>query len=289
MERYTIQNFQSEFPDEEACLEWLKDRRWPDGIPCEKCGEVTKHHLMKNRRSYSCQECGHHVHPTAGTIFENTRTDLTLWFYAIYLMAQTRGGISAKQVEREIGVTYKTAWRMCKLIRSKLYPDDEKVDGEVEVDETYMGGSRSGGKRGRGAEGKDPVAGLAEREGDVRVKVVDNVKAATLIPFVTRHVKPGATVYTDELYSYNRLPEKGYRHRRIRHSDGVYVQGDVHTNTVEGFWSNTKRGISGVYHHVSAKYLQSYLDEYAFRYNHRKSQTPMFRLFLRRMALPLAR
>src|SRR5574341_1902714 len=147
MKRYTIKDFQREFPDDAACLEWLKNYRWPDGIFCKLCGKVTAHHLMTTRKSYSCQECGHHVHPTAGTIFHKSSTPLTLWFYAIYLMAQTRTGISAKQLERELGVTYKTAWRMFTLIRAQLDNSGDAFSGDVEVDETYIGGIRKG-KRG---------------------------------------------------------------------------------------------------------------------------------------------
>jgi transposase-like protein len=121
---YTINDFLTDFPDDKTCLEWLKNDRWPDGIECKQCGKVTKHHLIASRRSYSCQNCGHHVHPTANTIFHKSSTPLTLWFYAIFRMTQTRGTISAKQLERELGVTYKTAWRMAKLIRSQLEEGD---------------------------------------------------------------------------------------------------------------------------------------------------------------------
>ncbi|MBN1680749.1 MAG: transposase [Anaerolineae bacterium] len=120
MQRYTVRDFQNDFPDDEVCIEWLKNHRWPNGIHCEQCDKVTKHYYIASRKSYSCQECGHHVHPTAGTIFHKSRTPLSLWFYAIYLMALTRGRVSAKQIERELGVTYKTAWRMAKLIREAL-------------------------------------------------------------------------------------------------------------------------------------------------------------------------
>lgn len=129
MQRYTTRDFQNDFPNDETCLEWLKDRRWPNGIHCKQCDTLTKHYLIHSRKSYSCQECGHHVHPTAGTIFHKSSTPLTLWFYAIYLMAQTGGGIPAKQIERELGVTYKTAWRMCKLIRSRLDDGNDPFDG----------------------------------------------------------------------------------------------------------------------------------------------------------------
>lgn len=285
MKKYTIKDFQRDFPDDEACLEWLKNYRWPNGIFCKNCGKITSHHLMKTRKSFSCQECGNHVHPTAGTIFHKSRTPLTTWFYTIYLMAQTRGGISAKQIERETGVTYKTAWRMCKLIRSRLNEDVDPFSGEVEVDDSYFGGRRHG-KRGRGAEGKTPVVGVAQRKGRLKAVVVPDLKHKTVTPIIRGSVERGATVYTDELKSYDRLRWMGYRHSRIFHSAKVYVAGNVHTNTIEGFWSLIKRGISGVYHSVSAKYLQHYVNEYAFRYNHRDDQRPMFQTFLRRAGIP---
>ncbi len=284
MERYTIRDFQRDFPTDAACLDWLVNYRWPDGITCENCKRVTKHHLMSSRRSYSCQECGHHVHPTADTIFHKSATRLTNWFYAVYLMAQTRGGISAKQIERETGVTYKTAWRMCNLIRERLDEGHDPLSGKVEVDESYFGGRRPG-KRGRGAAGKTPVVGMVERKGRIRAVAVTNTKANTLIPLIQETVKDGTIVYTDENWAYHRLNKVGYDHSSITHSAKVYVSGDVHTNTIEGFWGLIKRGISGVYHQVSPKYLQRYVDEYVFRYNHRNDEQPMFLSFLERVGM----
>lgn len=285
MQKYTIKDFWRDFPNDDACLDWLIEYRWPDGIPCKVCGSITKHHKMSTRRSVSCQRCGHHVHPTADTIFHKSTTPLTLWFYTIYLMAQTRGGISAKQIERETGVTYKTAWRMCKLIRERLDEDGDPFGGEVEVDESYFGGRKRGGKHGRGAENKTPVVGIVERKGSVKAVAVPDVKSETVMPIVGNHIVRGTTVYTDEFRTYNPLRKAGYHHRRIYHTAKVYVMGRVHTNTIDGFWSLVKGGIRGVYHQVSAKYLQNYLNEYAFRYNHRKDQTPMFLTFLRRVGV----
>lgn len=291
MKRYTIKDFQTDFPNDEACLEWLKDYRFPNGITCEKCHKVTKHHMMSTRRSFSCQECGNHVHPTAGTIFHKSPTSLTLWFYAIYLMAQTRTGISAKQIERELGVTYKTAWRMCKLIRSRLDEDKDPFSGSVEADETYVGGKESNkhkskrtkGTQGRSNKTKTPVVGVVQREkGFVKAIVVPNVKGETILPFIQETVAQGATVNTDEYNVYNQLEDMGYVHQQVMHSADVWVSGDSHTNTIEGFWSLVKRGISSVFHQVSPKYLQHYVNEYAFRYNHRSDTTPMFQSFLRR-------
>ncbi|MDT7041507.1 IS1595 family transposase [Candidatus Nitronereus thalassa] len=282
MKTYTLKQFQKDFPNDEACLEWLMQSRWPNGIHCKKCNRVTKHHRLTNRPKYSCQFCGNHVSPLAGTILEKSSTSLYNWFYAMYLMASTRCGVSAKQIERETGVTYKTAWRMYKQIRSMLGEDYNLEGSSVEVDETYIGGKRKG-KRGRGAEGKSIVVGAVQRKGKVVAKKVENVKANTLVPFVTERVLPKTIVYTDELPSYNKLPKMGYDHRRIHHASKVYVMGDIHTNNIEGFWSLVKRGINGVYHAVSDKYLQNYLDEYAFRYNRRDNPAGMFNAFVSRV------
>ena len=275
---YTLKDFQKQFPDDATCLEWLRNYLYPDGIFCEKCNAVTKHHRVKSRPSYSCDHCGHHVHPTADTIFHKSPTPLTTWFYAIYLMAQTRCGISAKQIQRETGVTYKTAWRMFKQIRSML--NDEKngpIGGfgrKVEMDETYYG-SEAKGTRGRGTT-KVPVVGMVQRKGQVRAYVAADVKADTLRGLIKENVLPRTMVFTDTFRSYNGLGARGYTHQRINHSEGVYVVGDIHTNTIEGFWSLIKRGIGGVYHSVGRHYLQTYLNEYSFRYNRRFDFQPMF-------------
>jgi len=294
MQNYTIRNLRSEFPDDDACLDWLKNYRWPNGIYCASCGKVTAHHRITTRRSYSCQECGNHVHPTAGTIFHKSTTPLTLWFHVIYLMASTRQGISAKQIERELGVTYKTAWRMSRLIRQQLDENLSPFGGPVEIDETYMGGraenmhtSHKNQKiTGRGTVDKTPVVGIVERAGKIKTFVVPNVQRDTIGPIIDEHVESGATVYTDEHGVYGQLRANGYDHATVIHSHRIYVDGRAHTNTIEGFWGNAKSGITGVYRHISDKYLSEYMGEYAFRYNHRKDTKPMFNSFLSRVGLP---
>jgi transposase len=247
-----------------------------------------------SRPSYSCDHCGHHVHPTADTIFHKSPTPLTIWFYAIHLMAQTRCGISAKQIQRETGVTYKTAWRMFKQIRTML--NDEKtapLGGKsgpgVEMDEMYYGGRRKG-SRGRPMAGdfadkKVTVVGMVERKGRVKAVVAADVKGSTLLGLVKEHVLPKSTVFTDDFASYDVMDRhfNEYNHRRINHSEKVYVMGDVHTNTIEGFWSLIKGGIRGVYHSVGRHYLQTYLNEYSFRYNRRFDVQPMFLSFLQQV------
>jgi transposase-like protein len=286
--RYTIVDFNREFPNDDACLSHIAQERFPNGVAaCEKCKVDRKHYRVTGRTAYACDHCGNHIYPLAGTIFEKTTTSLRLWFYAMYLMGSTRCGISAKQIQRETGVTYKTAWRMFRQIRTLLSEDLQLEGPLVEADETYMGGKRKGGtgRPMRGDKQKTPVLGIVERKGRAVAKAIDAVNAKNLVGNIHKHVLPNSTVYTDELASYNTLPgDRQYNHRRIYHSAKVYVIGDIHTNTVEGFWSLIKRGIGGVYHAVSQKYLQSYLDEYSFRYNRRDQGNLLFKSILEQVS-----
>lgn len=284
-QKYTIRDFNREFPDDDSCLEWLVQNRWPDGIYCDKCEQVRKHHKVTGRPVYACDYCGSHVSPMAGTIMEKSSTPLRFWFHAMFLMASTRCGISAKQLEREIGVTYKTAWRMFTLIRSTLTEDFNMEGSSVEVDESFFGGKAKNMHKavrerritGRGASGKTAVMGMVNREsGKVIARVVPDVKAETILPIITEKVMPASMVYSDEASQYTQLPGMGYHHKRVHHAANVYVVADAHTNSIEGFWSLVKRGIGGVNHAVSAKYLQAYVNEYAFRYSHRNQAEPMF-------------
>ena len=293
--RYTISDFTRQFPDDAACLEHLKEQRFPGGMAfCEKCQQERKHYRIQGRPVFSCDHCGTQISPMAGTIFEHSSTSLRLWYYAMYLMASTRCGISAKQIQRETGVTYKTAWRMFRQIRSLLSEPDMQLEGSsVEMDETYVGGKRknkhgSRGMRGRDNDEKTPVFGMVERGGKGRVLayVTPDVKVSTIFPIIAERVMPRTTVFTDEYSVYDKLGLHAncYEHKRIQHAQKVYVMGDVHTQTIEGFWSLVKRGIGGVYHSVSKKYLQTYLDEYSFRYNRRNSGEPMFTSLLGEVA-----
>ena len=282
MDKYTMKDFDKEFKDDASCLEWVKNHRWPDGVHCDTCNKITKHHRVTGRSCYACDYCGHQVYPLADTIFRKSSTPLRTWFHAIFLMASTRCGISAKQLQRETGVTYKTAWRMFKQIRTLFDEDMDKFSGDVEADETYVG-ARKAGLRGRGAAGKTIVAGVVERKGGITTKIVTDVKAKTLIPLVVDSVASGSTIYTDDMPSYQNLSKIGYNHKTIKHMTKVFIDGDIHTGTIDGFWSLVKRGITGVYHSVSPKYLQHYVDEYAFRYNHRKDEKAMFKIVLGRI------
>src|SRR5271170_838812 len=295
-QKYTFKDFDTEFPNDDACLNHILNERWPDGrTMCQKCGKDRKHYRVTGRTAYACDHCGNHIYPLAGTIFEKSTTSLRVWFQAMYLMGSTRCGISAKQIQRETGVTYKTAWRMFRQIRSLLSEPDMQLEGStIEVDEMYYGGKRKGGA-GRPMRGdknaKTTVIGAVERKGRVICRTAEDVTGKTLHGFVKECVLPKSTVFTDEFASYQgleRIDGMDYKHKRINHESKVYVMGDVHTNTIEGFWSLVKRGIGGVYHSVSQKYLQTYLDEYSFRYNRRASGNLIFPAMLAKVSEKLS-
>jgi transposase len=289
---YSIYEFMQDFPDDATCLDFLwRERHAPDGhhAYCPKCKRERKFHRVQTRPSYSCDTCGHHIHPLVGTIFEGSATSLHLWFRAMYLMTSTRCGISAKQIERELGVGYKTAWRMCNRIRTYLMDqdDDRPLKGHVEADETAYGGKpKASMTRGMtmpevqtfAKARKTGVVAMVERGGKVRAYVQPRDGA---LGTVSKHIDPKATVYTDEWAGYRNLHSTHPDHHTIRHTDRVYASGAVHTQTVEGFFGNVKNGIAGNYHGVSPKWLQSYLNEYTWRYNHRHGRAMFAELLLR--------
>ena len=273
----TITQFFRQFPTDNACLEHLWQVRFGDEVECPKCGKMGKFYRLSKEPAYSCPRCGHHIHPMVGTPFEKSRTPLQKWFYAMYLFTTTRHGVSAKELQRQLGVTYKCAWRMGHEIRKYM----AKVDGEtplggaVEADETYVGGKRPG-KPGRGAAGKTVVFGMLERGGDVMATVVPNVSKRTLYPIITENIEPGSTVHTDEFGTYRGLDRASYRHETVSHKLGEYVSGDSHVNGLEGFWARLKLSIRGTHAHVSRKHLQKYVKEFEYRYNMRTSPDRMF-------------
>lgn len=286
--KFTIKDFHAKYSDDAACLDELFHQRYGDFSNCPKCLKDTKFYPIKGRKRYDCPFCGYELHPLAGTIFHKSSTSLKNWFFAIYLFANSKNGVSAMELQRHLGVTYKTAWRMAKQIR--LLFQNQDCDGEplnniVEADETYVGGKHKG-KRGRGAAGKTPVIGIAERGGEVRAIVSADTKAASIEPFITSNVEKGSQLMTDEYRSYSRISLHGYRHQTVNHSSGQYVWNDVHTNTIEGFWSQLKRSINGTFHSVSPKYLQHYVDEFAYRYNLRDCGRHLFDVILPTAAQP---
>lgn len=278
--KFSIKQFNARFPDDASCLEEVKQLRFGDSLACPKCTKENKFYRVKGRSAYACSFCGHHIYPLKGSIFDHSSTELRLWFYAIYLMAQTRAGISAKQLERELGVTYKTAWRMFNHIRQLMSSDGNILSGSVEVDEAYF---RPNPQKRTTAKphNSQVVFGMVERQGRAVVKHVKSSGVRVLSREIAQGIDKDATVYSDTYRSYRHLTKAGFVHFTVNHSRGEYVVGHRHTQNVENLWSNIKRGIVGVYRHVDPKYLQLYIDEYAFRYSNRKKAPKyMFDLIL---------
>jgi len=301
---YSLMEFMREWPDDDACLTWLwvnrfaEDGKHAECPKCEQVREFKRYKTAQRRQSWTCSACGHHIQPTAGTIFEGSSTSLQLWFYAIHVMTSTRCGVSAKALERELGVTYKTAWRMFNLIRNELMAqDDEPLAGEVEIDETSVDGkprkhyrlsqdpealSKAHKLRERS---RATVYAAVERGGRIKATVMESRRGPALKQQAIQWIVPNAVVYTDEWPAYNGLSLHFSAHSRVRHSSGEYVIGGTHTNTIEGFFGNLKTGIRGNYKKVSHKWLQGYLNEYTFRYNHRhRGERSMFETLLLRAA-----
>lgn len=285
---FSVREFFARFPNEEACLEHIMVvRHGGTKIFCPKCGVEGQFHKLRERRVYACPNCLFQIAPTAGTILQDTRTPLVSWFYAMYLFCTTRHGVSGKELQRQLGVTYKCAYRIGMQIRKlteKADNFDALLSGHVELDEAYVGGVRRGGKRGRGAPGKTIVMGMAERGGRIAAEIIPDTKMATLRGVVLDNVEPGSTVSTDELYSYNLLIGDGYQHGRVKHGkkEFGYRDGDVsfHVNTVEGFWRLFKASIRSTHVQISGKHMAHYLREFTFRANHRERVNGMFDLLV---------
>jgi transposase len=286
----TFTEFLRRFPDNDACLEHLKQKFYPDGTECPKCHKPSKFHRITGRSAYSCQYCAHHVYPTAHTIFHKSTTSLQLWFWAIYLISSSKCGISAKQLGREVGVTYKTAWRMMKQIRL-LLADDEPLSGDVEVDETFIGGKPRMADVRRHAQAEHPqqaarqwsqehkkiVLAAVERGGRVRAEVIPDRTKPTLHGKIREFVLPSSMIFTDEWKLYVGIGREYKGHLRVNHSQRIYVSSDgASTNTAESFFGLFKNSVRGAHHNVSAKYLQHYLNEYTFRWNRRKATGSLF-------------
>lgn len=264
--RYTFAQFKTEYPDDEACLLSVLENRYGD--TCPRCGVIgVKWHPITGRKGFVCSECDRHVYPLAETIFRKSETSLWNWFYAIFQFSVSKNGVSAKELERTLGVTYKTAWRMCKQIRLLMEQDNDKLEGEVEVDETYAPSRKHTRLEGRSK--KQIIFGAVERNGRASIVHVRSSGARVLLPEIESRVQVGAHIHSDEWQAYKTLPNRGFTHTTVNHSKLEYVRGSAHTNTIEGFWSQLKRSIDGTYHAVSPKYLQQYLNEFAFRYSFR--------------------
>lgn len=281
---FTLGAFLKKYKTDRDCLKEIVKLKYPNGIFCKKCKCFTKHYLLRTRPVLSCSICHHQTSPLVGTIFEKTTTPLTSWFYAMFLMIHSKGGISARNLQRQVGVSYDTAWRMLHQIRKLMTDDSEDLlTGTVEIDETWVGGKSwfRGKKWWQNWEErpKTIVWGVVERDGKVRTKIVPNTGLRTLTKVIKDNISTEAFIMSDQLPSYKNLHKLGYAHANINHSK-KYVYEDIYTQNIENFWSHLKRGITGVYRHVSPKYLQAYCDEFSFRYNHRKEPTEMFDVLL---------
>jgi transposase-like protein len=271
---------QKHFHDEDAAREYLENIRWRDGKPvCPHCGSINKHYELKPKTSdsalrkgvWKCKDCRKQFSVTVGTVFERSHIPLNKWLLAVQLMCSSKKGMSAKQIERMLGVTYKTAWFMMHRIRHAMEQkiQDKKLKGIVEADETYVGG-KGKGTRGRGSKSKSPVFSLVERNGKVRSFPVQRVTAKNLKEIIRNNVDETSTIVTDEFKSYQGLDKEYPYHYVINHGEKEYVNGIASTNTIEGYFSILKRGIIGVYQHVGKQHLHRYLAEFDFRYNARE-------------------
>jgi len=269
--RYTIKDLQKQFPNDDACLDAIFDMRYGDVDTCPKCGVVgTKFYRVTGRKCYACMHCGYQLHPLAQTIFHKSETPLTTWFYVMFQVSVAKNGMSAKEVARSTGVTYKTAHRMLKMVRSLMLQGTDFLSGIVEVDETYVGGVRKKKYRDTKTqwENKTAVIGIVEKNGMARTLVTKHADATVTIPFMKANIAPGSTVHTDESKIYSRV-RRDFDHAFVNHSKFEYVKSGVTTNTIEGLWGNWKNSLRGTYHAVSPKYLQAYVNEFVFRYNYR--------------------
>jgi len=275
-----LYDFFEAFPDEEACLKHFAHLRWGDNVisPFDRLSKV-----YTCKRGYKCKNTGKYFNAKTGTIFEHTRIPLKKWFIALYLLTSHKKGLTSRQAARDIGVTPKTAWSMLMKLRHALINDTltENIEGDIEVDETYVGGKNKnrhrdkkvdysrGGAGGRSLIDKSAVFGMAERGGRVMAQVVHSVDSNALLPIIYNDVKEGSTIHSDEWKAYKKLDKSLYGHESTKHKVGNYVNGNSHTNNIECFWSHLKRGIIGTYHQVSKKHLNTYVQEYCFRYNTR--------------------
>ena len=262
------------FGGEDKCHAYLEELRWPDGLECPRaeCKGKTISRLAK-RRQFECDSCGYQFSVRVGTVLQDSKLPLWKWFIAVYLMCQARKGVSANQLKRMVGVSYKTAWFLCHRIRAAMGGAQESpLSGIVEVDETYVGGKTR--HKGRGYRGnKSMVLGAIARGGEVRLRLESTNDRKTLHDFIRRVTEDDTeAIFTDEWAAYQGIADDDTRHETVNHRAEEWVRGEVHTNTVESVWSLLKRSIIGSYHHLSVKHLPAYLDELEWRFNKRGSE-----------------
>jgi transposase-like protein len=259
------------FGDEDRCRTYLEKLRWPNGVVCPapECGRSDKIVPVRTRNQFTCKACNYRFSVRTGTVFQSSKLSLTKWFLAVYIIGESKKGVSGHQLARMLKITTKTAWFLTHRIRAAMNePLAELLDGIVEIDETWVGGETHG--KGRGFTGnKAVVVGAAQRDGDIRFRVIGQRDGKTLGDFIRDHVANDADVFTDEWTAYKTAGIAN--HETVNHRAEEWVRGEVHTNSVEGVWSLLKRSIVGSYHQLSVKHLPAYLDEIAFRFNNREN------------------
>lgn len=282
---YTIVQFRKDYQNDSDCLDKIFKIRFGDLSICPVCNKESSFKRVIDRQCYQCSKCANQIYPCAGTPFEKTRTSLLTWFYVIYLFTASKNGISAYEVQRQIGGSYKTAWRMLKQIRILLTDqDDNKFSGIIELDETFVGGKNKNrhkdkkvkNSQGRSFKDKTPILGMVDRiMKQVKCFVIPDTKRETIQPFIKQYIYKGSTLMTDEWTAYRGL-NREYDHQFVDHSKGIYSIDDVTSNRVENLWSVLKRTLKGSYIQVSKHYLQLYANEVVFRQNNRNSKEPIF-------------
>lgn len=292
--KYTINEFRKEYPNDDVCLDVIFKMRYAKMPCCPQCSQATTFKRITGRRSYQCsdKDCQYQLYPTAGTVFEKTKTSLVDWFYVIYLMTSTRNGVSGKEIQRQLGVTYKCAWRMGHQIRLLMASGSDLLSGVVEVDETYIGGKAQNkhkkvreavNQNGKGVNSpKIAVMAMLQRNGDIRTQVIPEATGAVLKPIINDNIIGGSVVVTDGHRGYKGL-DTGFNHNVVNHEQDEFVVGTMHTNSVEGYFSLLKRTIKGTHIHVSRKHIQKYVDECSFKYVNRAQGQLMFHTILSRV------
>jgi transposase len=283
MKKFTITQFAERFPNDAACLHHLFRVRYGNLTECPECTATADFKRVAKRRSYQCTQCGFQIYPTQGTVFEKTTTPLMYWFTAIYLFTTTRNGVAAKELERQFAISYPTALRMAHQLKKLIAnaTTQKVMTGIVELDEAYLGGriyNMHKHKREKLVKNDNKVAvlGMLERKVGVRLEIIENAKAETVHPILRESIAPEAIVMTDQSNTYDGINKYNFKHYRVNHAIGEYARGLVSTNGIEAFWAQVRRTITATHIQVSRKHLQKYLNECAFRYNHRDKQDEMF-------------
>ena len=275
-----------QFTTDDKCLDYIERMRWPHGVGCVHCGsmavsKITREKKGKNQRTriYQCleKECGKQFSATSGTIFNDTHLSLTKWFLAIAMICEAKKGMSALQIQRHLGVNYRTAWHLCHRIREAMQEGKGLLTGVVEVDETYLAPKKPRkGKPYVKKEKHDIVLGMRQRDGKLRLVPIADAKMSEIEPVLMKHISPNATLQTDKSVVYEIIGKRQFANHRMIDHIRTYVEGENHTNTIENAFSLLKRGVYGTFHKVSIKHLGRYCNEFSYRFNRRGEQLQMF-------------